>query len=59
MEVMEPTNLRHGLADKDKPMVSVGETNSQLAARLFQLKGNKNSALSSDCMTIMGMSDAS
>ena len=43
----------------DKPMVSVGETNSQLAARLFQLKGNKNSALSSDCMTIMGMSDAS
>ena len=56
---MEHTNLRHGLADKDKPMVSVGETNSQLAARLFQLKGNKNSALSSDCMTIMGMSDAS
>ena len=40
-------------------MVSVGETNSQLAARLFHLKGNKNSALSSDSMTIMGMSDAS
>ena len=43
----------------DKPTDSVGETNSQLPARLFQLKGNMNSALSSDSMTIMGMSDAS